>query len=50
MTNIMTTKADPTYDYKQAVEQILKELRRDRDRQIIARRFGFGISRRQTRA
>ncbi|MDB5178450.1 MAG: hypothetical protein JWN01_393 [Patescibacteria group bacterium] len=48
MTNIMTTKADTTYDYKQAVEQILKELRRDRDRQIIARRFGFGLSRRQT--
>lgn len=37
-----------TYDYKAAVEQILKELRRDRDRQIIARRFGFGMSRRQT--
>src|SRR5580704_11198451 len=45
---IMTTKADITYDYKGAVEQILKELRRDRDRQIIARRFGFGMSRRQT--
>ena len=44
----MTTKQDPQYDYKQAVEQILKELRRDRDRQIIARRFGFGLSRRQT--
>src|SRR3954466_354776 len=48
MTNDMTTKADTTYDYKNAVEQILKELRRDRDRQIIARRFGFGMSRRQT--
>jgi len=44
----MTTKADITYDYKGAVEQILKELRRDRDRQIIARRFGFGMARRQT--
>lgn len=44
----MTTKQDTTYDYKHAVEQILKELRRDRDRQIIARRFGFGLSRRQT--
>ena len=44
----MTTKAPITYDYKTAVEQILKELRRDRDRQIIARRFGFGLSRRQT--
>ncbi len=44
----MTTKTDITYDYKGAVDQILKELRRDRDRQIIARRFGFGMSRRQT--
>jgi len=44
----MTIKAPITYDYKSAVEQILKELRRDRDRQIIARRFGFGLSRRQT--
>src|SRR3954462_9250326 len=48
MTNEMTTKADIIYDYKNAVDQILKELRRDRDRQIIARRFGFGMSRRQT--
>jgi len=44
----MTTKANITYDYKSAVEQILEELRRDRDRQIIARRFGFGLRRRQT--
>lgn len=44
----MSTKTDLTYNYKQAVEQILKELRRDRDRQIISRRFGFGMSRRQT--
>lgn len=44
----MTLKTSLTYDYKTAVEQILKELRRDRDRQIIARRFGFGLSRRQT--
>src|ERR1700752_3329887 len=48
MTNNMTTKQDITYDYKHAVEQILKELRRDRDRHIIARRFGFGMTRRQT--
>jgi hypothetical protein len=48
MTNDMTTKAEITYNYKEVVEQILKELRRDRDRQIIARRFGFGMSRRQT--
>jgi hypothetical protein len=44
----MTTKSTITYDYKSAVEQILKELRRDRDRQIISRRFGFGLRRRQT--
>jgi hypothetical protein len=43
-----TTKAAISYDYKHAAEQILKELRRDRDRQIIARRFGFGMNRRQT--
>jgi hypothetical protein len=48
MTRTMTTKSDITYDYKSVVEQILKELRRDRDRQIIARRFGFGMARRQT--
>jgi hypothetical protein len=42
----MTTTA--TYDYKTAVERILQELRRDRDRQIISRRFGFGMNRRQT--
>src|SRR6266568_2624011 len=48
MTNDMTTKSNISYDYKSAVEQILKELRRDRDRQIIARRFGFGMARRQT--
>lgn len=44
----MTTKTELSYNYKQAVEQILKELRRDRDRQIISRRFGFGMNRRQT--
>src|SRR3954469_1589218 len=48
MTNTITPKPAMTYDYKAAVEQILKELRRDRDRQIIARRFGFGLRRRQT--
>jgi hypothetical protein len=43
-----STKTAISYDYKSAADQILKELRRDRDRQIIARRFGFGMSRRQT--
>lgn len=36
------------YDYKTAVNTILGELRRDRDRQIIARRFGFNLAKRQT--
>ncbi len=44
----MRTKTDTTYDYKSAATQILGELRRDRDRQIIARRFGFGLKKRQT--
>lgn len=48
MSHETTTKSTVNYDYKTAVDQILKELRRDRDRQIIARRFGFGLSRRQT--
>jgi DNA-directed RNA polymerase delta subunit len=48
MMNQMPTTTDLAYDYKGAVDRILKELRRDRDRQIIARRFGFGMSRRQT--
>ena len=48
MSHETTTKSSVNYDYKTAVDQILKELRRDRDRQIIARRFGFGLSRRQT--
>lgn len=36
------------FDYKASVNQILKSLRRDRDRQILARRFGFGLPKRQT--
>ena len=51
----MTVKTKPTqqniamsFDYKTTVEQILQELRKDRDRQIIARRFGFGLVKRQT--
>jgi hypothetical protein len=44
----MPTKTETTYDYKAATQQILSQLRRDRDRQIIARRFGFGLAKRQT--
>ena len=46
MTNQTPTKL--TYDYRKAADTILRELRRDRDRQIIARRFGFGLKKRQT--
>src|SRR5665647_1011297 len=42
------TSTHLTYDYHAATDQILRELRRDRDRQIIARRFGFGLVKRQT--
>src|SRR5690242_1059592 len=48
MANHTTTKTDLAYDYKASATKILGELRRDRDRQIIARRFGFGLARRQT--
>src|ERR1700716_3202250 len=44
----MSTKTATTYDYKSTASQILGELRRDRDRQIMARRFGFGLKKRQT--
>jgi len=48
MANHIPTKTDLAYDYKASATKILGELRRDRDRQIIARRFGFGLTRRQT--
>lgn len=48
MTTAMSTKTPVTYDYKAAATAILAVLRRDRDRQIISRRFGFGLRRRQT--
>lgn len=37
-----------SFDYKKSTEAILKTLRRDRDRQIIAKRFGFDLPKRQT--
>jgi DNA-directed RNA polymerase delta subunit len=46
VTNQTPTKL--TYDYREAADSILRDLRRDRDRQIIARRFGFGLKKRQT--
>ena len=47
----MTNQAAPTatkYDYREATKAILGQLRRERDRQIIAGRFGFGMAKRQT--
>jgi hypothetical protein len=44
------TKSNTTtqLNYKQTTNEALKLLRRDRDRQIIAKRFGFGLAKRQT--
>ena len=48
----MTNQTAPTttakYDYRDATKTILGQLRRERDRQIIAGRFGFGLAKRQT--
>lgn len=43
-----TTKTEFKFDYKASTERILGTLKRDRDRQIISRRFGFGLPKRQT--
>lgn len=43
-----TTKQVTDFNYKNASQAVLKTLRRDRDRQILAKRFGFGLPRRQT--
>ncbi len=48
MTNATTPTAITTFDYRTASSAILKTLKRDRDRQIIARRFGFDMPARQT--
>lgn len=48
MSATTSTSVSTAYNYKAVVDSILNELRRDRDRQIIARRFGFGLSKRQT--
>lgn len=37
-----------SFNFKQAAEAVLKTLKRDRDRQILARRFGFDLAKRQT--
>ncbi len=43
-----TTTSNITFDYRAASTAILKTLKRDRDRQVIARRFGFDMENRQT--
>lgn len=42
----MTDKS--TFDYRAASKAILADLKRDRDRQVIAKRFGFDLAKRQT--
>lgn len=37
-----------TYDFRRAAGHLLQILRRDRDRQILAARFGFDMNKRQT--
>lgn len=37
-----------SFDYRAASQAILAELKRDRDRQVIAKRFGFDLAKRQT--
>jgi hypothetical protein len=36
------------FDYRAASQAILADLKRDRDRQVIAKRFGFDLAKRQT--
>ncbi|MBW4061872.1 hypothetical protein HJC99_04860 [Candidatus Saccharibacteria bacterium] len=48
MTNQTATATSTKYDYRDATKTILGQLRRERDRQIIAGRFGFGMAKRQT--
>src|ERR1700677_2687623 len=44
-----TVKPSSTnYDFPQAAKHVLQVLRRDRDREIIVQRFGFGLPKRQT--
>jgi hypothetical protein len=38
----------PKFDYRAASNAILADLKRDRDRQVIAKRFGFDLAKRQT--
>jgi hypothetical protein len=48
MTNQTMPATTTKYDYHEATKIILGQLRRERDRQIIAGRFGFGLAKRQT--
>jgi hypothetical protein len=45
-----TTTAQPvkSFDYRTAATTVLKQLKRERDRQILAKRFGFENGKRQT--
>lgn len=43
-----TLTASPSINHKSLAEAILASLRNERDRQIVAQRFGLGLERRQT--
>lgn len=45
-----STKTTPVkpLDYKKSTEAVLKSLKRDRERQVLSRRFGLGLDKRQT--
>jgi hypothetical protein len=45
---MITKTTSVSFDYKAAALKILKNLKRDRDRQVIAKRFGFDLEKRQT--
>ena len=42
------TKTVTQFEYKKAADAILKSLKGERDRQIVARRFGLGLAKRHT--
>ncbi len=45
---VSTTKTNASFDFRKITQNLLKILRRDRDRQILSRRFGFDLSKRHT--
>lgn len=46
--NSIKTQPDTSFNYRDAAEKALRGLKRDRDRQILSRRFGLGMAKYQT--